>query len=147
MMCLLPCCFVAAHPSSHKLGQTQAPAAPTTQLFLPTPHKRGNTVELPPWKKGWHQPAAPQYATHHFMRCRSPLLSRYQVWGDRHRIFQGGVYSSATAGATPSSRGVILQYCPPCEGLVGHLKAVCSGHRPGLTRDSTPDTSAHFTVV
>ena len=22
------------------------------------------------------------------------------------------------AGATPSSRGVILQYCPPCEGLV-----------------------------
>ena len=54
-----------------------------------------------------------EYASHHFMRCRSPLLSRYQVWGEQHRIFQGGVYSSATAGATPLSLKVhplCLQY-------------------------------------
>ena len=38
-----------------------------------TPHKGGNTIELPPWKKGWHRPMAPQYARPHFMRCRSPL--------------------------------------------------------------------------
>ena len=41
-------------------------------IFFPTPHKEGNTVELPPWKKGWHRPMAPQYAMPHFMRCRSP---------------------------------------------------------------------------
>ena len=34
----------------------------------PTPHKGGNTIELPPWKKGWHRPMAPQYARHHFMQ-------------------------------------------------------------------------------
>ena len=37
-----------------------------------TPHKGGNTIELPPWKKGWHRPVAPQYARPHFMECHSP---------------------------------------------------------------------------
>ena len=74
-------------------------------VVQPTPHKGGNTVELPPWKKGWHRPVAPQYARPDFMRCRSPPgtglwphnmwgptlcgaappfrlhCSRYQVWG------------------------------------------------------------------
>ena len=90
-----------------------------------TPHKGGNTVELPPWKKGWHRPVAPQYARPDFMRCRSPPgtglwphnmwgptlcgaappfrlhCSRYQVWGERHRIFQGGAYSSAMGRCHP----------------------------------------------
>ena len=90
-----------------------------TKGSAPTPHKGGNTVELPPWKKGWHRPVAPQYARPDFMRCRSPPgtglwphnmwgptlcgaappfrlhCSRYQVWGGaaphipRSRIFQG----------------------------------------------------------
>ena len=34
----------------------------------PNPHKGGNTIELPPWKKGWHRPMAPQYARRHFMQ-------------------------------------------------------------------------------
>ena len=48
-----------------------------------TPHKGGNTIELPPWKKGWHRPVAPQYARPHFMRCRSPPYIVSTEWEDK----------------------------------------------------------------
>ena len=56
-------------------GATPPPSPPPPSSLLPpipTPHKGGNTLELPPWKKGWHRPVTPQYAMPHFMRCRSP---------------------------------------------------------------------------
>ena len=42
----------------------------------PSPHKGGNTIELPPWKKGWHRRGlrmcvAPLCAVPHFPFPRS----------------------------------------------------------------------------
>ena len=48
----------------------------------PTPHKGGNTIELPPWKKGWHRPVAPQYVRPHFMQRRSPPDIVSTEWED-----------------------------------------------------------------
>ena len=75
---------------------------------MATPHKRGNTIELPPWKKGWHQLGLgmcvfPLFAVPHpqaYLDSRSEGKPRgvapHKVrphWG--HRTFEGRAHSRA----------------------------------------------------
>ena len=54
-------------PASRNVSH-QVSFSPLGFLVWPNPSQGGNTIDLPPWKKGWHRSMAPQYARRHFIQ-------------------------------------------------------------------------------